>query len=1084
MVINMQINHTGSEFGNYDISVESKEIAEKNSKQVLLLNGKYEVSLENDINKYTANLPGSLDISEIGELNLDKTIDSLVRRRKYIGKAYYRKIIQIPESFRDKYIELELERVIWLSAVYVDGRLVGSYDSLCTAHRYNLSEYLTPGEHELTIMIDNSARSGASCHGYGDSIQIEWNGVDGRIALTAYEKVFVKQLKVYPDISKRRIQAEAVIINYSHSACVTTAELTITPKDSSEIIGKQIAYLETAAEKNILKTIVYFSDNIIEWNEFNPYLYEFHCNIETEIDNTIIFDKKTIVFGMREFSHDSENFYLNGNKVWLRGTHDGGGFPLTGMTSCDKEEWRRIYRICKSYGLNHVRWHSFCPPEAAFAAADEEGIILQAELPFWGNVANGWAGTSFLYNELERILDSYGNHPSFCLFSMGNEHSGDWDVLANMVDTAKRYDNRHLYTAASNQYIRPDNGSVPGNPGDEFACNMWGMWGLEPKDGSFKRRIRYFERFSDCSEMAEADKDYDFELDGMDITVIAHELGQWWIYPDYDVMDKFTGILEPRNYSVLKEKAEEKGILKQYKEYSKCSGKLATILYKEDIEKQLRTKRMAGFQLLDLHDYWGQGTALVGILDAFWETKGLITPEAFRRFCNHTVVLSRIKKFTYFSDETLEIPFEVYRYEKSDLCNVSPEVTVSNSNGDIVYNEKFSNVDIKNRENTVIGKLKLSLSKINEPHELKITLKLNPYEFENDWNVWVYPKISEIHEEKVFITEEINNTTNEMLKKGKNVLLLNYKNPNSTAVGFSNAGWTPFIAGRDTNGLVINNKHPIFSDFPTEEYSNWQWQSLLNNARGIIVDSNINPIVEAIDGPFEAFRIGILTEIKVENATVIICSLNLNSETPEAIQLKRAIINYLSGITQPKQELTYKEFIKIIEPGRYEVTENPDLSGAVMIINASAKKSENGLFAWKKDYDDIEKCLSGYDYAMCNPMNEISKRGQYSPLVSCVKPDIKGWNGSNAEIRISLHDKFNGKIYLHLENHDGNLRYFAVSTEYDEFLVEKTRESKWLSISVSPLDIKDGIFKIRLNKQRAWYIDDTLMITQMILKED
>ena len=68
-------------------------------------------------------------------------------------------------------------------------------------------------------------------------------------------------------------------------------------------------------------------------------------------------------------------------------------------------------------------------------------------------------------------------------------------------------------------------------------------------------------------------------------------------------------------------------------------------MLKEDLEANLRTPYIYGFELLDLHDYLGQGTALVGILDPFWDSKGYVTPNEWRQFCDETVLLARIKSY-------------------------------------------------------------------------------------------------------------------------------------------------------------------------------------------------------------------------------------------------------------------------------------------------------------------------------------------------------------------------------------------------------------------------------------------------------
>ena len=85
-----------------------------------------------------------------------------------------------------------------------------------------------------------------------------------------------------------------------------------------------------------------------------------------------------------------------------------------------------------------------------------------------------------------------------------------------------------------------------------------------------------------------------------------------------------------------------------------ASGKLQALCYKADIEAALRTKNFAGFQLLDLHDFPGQGSAIVGVLNPFWESKGYVTPQEYSEFCNSVVPLARMSKFVFNSGDTLK----------------------------------------------------------------------------------------------------------------------------------------------------------------------------------------------------------------------------------------------------------------------------------------------------------------------------------------------------------------------------------------------------------------------------------------------
>ncbi|MCU7497148.1 MAG: hypothetical protein HF311_16875, partial [Ignavibacteria bacterium] len=159
-------------------------------------------------------------------------------------------------------------------------------------------------------------------------------------------------------------------------------------------------------------------------------------------------------------------FAVNGRTTFLRGKHDGCVFPLTGHPPMDEAGWLKYLKICRQYGINHIRFHTWTPPEAAFAAADALGMYLQPELPYWGEYNE--TIQKAMMPEAERILKAYGNHPSFVIFTLGNECGGSRDVMAAMVSDLRARDPRHLYAQGSNNfYWDPSPGA-----GDDFWTTM------------------------------------------------------------------------------------------------------------------------------------------------------------------------------------------------------------------------------------------------------------------------------------------------------------------------------------------------------------------------------------------------------------------------------------------------------------------------------------------------------------------------------------------------------------------------------------------------------------------------------------
>lgn len=359
---------------------------------------------------------------------------------------------------------------------------------------------------------------------------------------------------------------------------------------------------------------------------------------------------------MRDFHVQGKSFVINGHPVFLRGTLECAIFPKTGFPPTDVEVWERIIKICKAHGLNHIRFHSWCPPKAAFEAADKLGFYYQVEASAWTTIGDGEPIDRWLYEESERMVAEYGNHPSFCLMSHGNEPRGKNhpEFLKNFVSYWKAKDSRRVYTTAAGWPII-----------------------LENDYHNVHRKVRiqgWNQNLNSIINREAPRSDYDWEsaVAHLKAPMVSHEIGQWCVYPNFKEIPKYDGVLKATNLEIFKKSLEANGMLQLADDFLNASGKLQALCYKADIEAALRTKGFGGFQLLDLHDFPGQGTALVGILDSFWDEKGYISPEQFRQFCDETVPPARFKKMIFTSDEKVECEIEVAHYGENEISSVVP----------------------------------------------------------------------------------------------------------------------------------------------------------------------------------------------------------------------------------------------------------------------------------------------------------------------------------------------------------------------------------------------------------------------------
>ncbi len=616
------------------------------------------------------------------------------------------------------------------------------------------------------------------------------------------------------------------------------------------------------------------------WDEFNPNLYVMQLSLESDQGT----HQKEITFGMREFKVEGKHFSVNGRPVFLRGTLECAIFPLTGYPPTDVDEWKRILKIVQDHGLNHMRFHSWCPPEAAFKAADELGVYLQIEASAWATIGDEKPIDQWIYKEAEDIIDTYGNHPSFVMMAYGNEPSGKnhKEYLAKFVDHMKKLDNRRVYTSGAGWPLL-DNLDYYNHKGPRiqgWAEELNSVINALPPQTEF---------------------DYDKLIQETPMPYVSHEMGQWCVYPNFKEMSKYTGVLKPKNFEIFKETLKNNHMGHLADSLLLASGRLQVLCYKADIEAALRTKDMAGFQLLDLHDFPGQGTALVGVLDAFWDEKGYVTPEEFRRFNGATVPLARLGKRIFLNNDTLKASVEVAHYGEKPLKDITPKWELTDKNGDVFAEGNFLKKNIPIGNGIQLGDITVNLEKAEKAQKLTLTVHVG--ENKNSWDVWVYPfKKEPIADEKeIRVVQKLDVGTANFLKNGGKVLLNVTKGDIASGkggdigVGFSSIFWnTSWTNGQKphTLGILCDPEHPALSDFPTEYHSNWQWWDAMSHSNAIILDDfspDLKPVVRIIDDWFNNHRTALIFEAKVGKGKLLVSGVDLHTNLDERLEAQQLL---------------------------------------------------------------------------------------------------------------------------------------------------------------------------------------------------
>lgn len=826
----------------------------------------------------------------------------------YKGAAWYQKHVIIPKDWESKFVKLFLERCHWESRLWVDDKEVGMQNSLGTPHQYDLTNILTPGEHRLTLCVDNRTKEinpGINTHSISDHTQTNWNGLIGQLYIEAHPLVNIKNIQIYPDIRNKKFKAIVNAANLTKRSVKVDLTLTVQGIKDKSLLQE----FELVAGENSL-TIEFSMGRAPKlWSEFHPGIYNLTAVLTDQISNTT--DKYHTTFGMREFKAVGKQLQINGKPTFLRGTLECAIFPKTGYPATEINEWLRIFRICRSFGLNHMRFHSWCPPQAAFDAADQSGFYLQVECSAWATVGSGKPIDKYLYDESQRMVEAYGNHPSFCMMVHGNEPFGGNQVkfLTEFVNFWKSKDNRRIYTSGAARPLIPEN-EYQNTPGP---------------------RIQHFSSGLNSiinSQSPRTDYDWSDFNSKYPQPVVSHEIGEWCVYPNFKEIPKYNGVMRARNFEIFQETLRDHGMELLADSFLLASGKLQVLCYKADIEAALRTPNFGGFQLLDLHDFPGQGTALVGVLDAFWDEKGYISPAEYKRFCNTTVPLARLKKCVFTNNEKFEAKVEVTHYGEAPITACKPEWKIINQSGRIIRSGQFSVTDIPLGSAFKLGDVSFPLASVLNPERLTFEVKVN--NFKNSWDFWVYPVIKNKipGEESILVAQELDDKANQFLQNGGSVLLnlkkgtLSKEMGGDVVVGFSSIFWNSAWTGNrppHTLGILCNPKHPALENFPTEYHSNWQWWDAMTHSQAIKIGKlspQLKPIVRIIDDWVTNRPLALIFEAKIGKGKLMISGIDLTQDLPkrpEAQQLLYSLKKYMAGPQfNPKTELSEEQIINLI----------------------------------------------------------------------------------------------------------------------------------------------------------------------------
>lgn len=924
----------------------------------ILLNGKWHVVLE-DGTTGQMDLPGTLDENGIGhrdvganqwhpdavlgnaagEIDKDAPIATrFTRRHTYEGEARISRKITVPDYGTDRlFVLAERARALRL---LVDGEACSVFrqGTLSTPYIFELTG-AAPGEHEFTFLSDNSYPGMPKAAIYyssaaTDETQTNWNGILGECSMYTRPQNFIDSLRVYPRAVKKeeknkaggyvldvcvelapgakKVYKDAKIILQSEALAAGELEDTQTLTEIISYSGEGLAEAGTDKEENPKTMEIWFRDlplreNVKLWDEDEGNLYE----MAVTLDNGMSAEDKggstaecRTRFGIRSFGDNgSGRLALNGRAIFLRGEANCAEYPETGHPPMTIPEWKEMLLKYRSYGINFVRFHSHCEPEAAFAAADELGMLLQPELSHWDPKDAFGTEESYRYYraELVDLLKTYANHPSFVMLTLGNELQAQdegRERMRELVRTAKRMDPTRLYANGSNAFY----GEEGCDPESDFYTSQ------SCKDvvirGTFSGMRGYLnENYPSADRtydeaMAEIRKEYQKP-------VFSFEVGQFEVLPDFEELESFHGISDPVNLKLIKKRVEERGLLPTWEKYVEATGELSRLAYREEIEAAMRTRELSGISLLGLQDFPGQGTALVGMMNSHLEPKpyDFARPERFREFFQECRILVKLPHYTYEAGERLIAEVEAANFGKGNIEGVfcwtlAGKMSVSENGNCEPAEIKSKNTVIATGEDTEIticrpgsytevGSLDIPLDFVEK--NTALTLKVRIGDSISAYPIWVYRKTTPVCPENVYETRAFDVKTREILQNGGRV----YLSPDADKESLPNS---------------------IKTQFTTDFHTDWQWW-IMATKRAVILPHPMKTIITEMDSYAFLRPMAQMIEFRCLKGKVLLSTMELHKsqQYPEVRALQASIYTYLSGENfEPAEEITEEELSMLV----------------------------------------------------------------------------------------------------------------------------------------------------------------------------
>ena len=357
--------------------------------------------------------------------------------------AFYRTELSLYKKQEGKSYLLDFEAVDYIAEVYINGRMAGHHEGFFAPFSVNVTDYIHEGKNVLLVVVKNDVTStavqvdgyshygdkiyGATHFGY-DEPKLGWHhcpagaGIFGKVKMAVAGTRRITNLFVRPDIDQGKITVHTTVFSYAYKTLKGKVTYTIEGRNFKQIIfedreGKTDPF--TVNENYLTET--FDLPDFKLWTQHTPYLYAVTVTLYDENDDVV--DEKQTHFGMRKFHMDENStpkgaFYLNNERIVLRGTNEMGHLPLCVMRG-DYEQLIDDILIAKVANLNFYRMTQRPVHDEIYTYFDMLGMLCQSDFPLFSYLKPSAVGEAL--KQVREMEIHTRNHPSVILETFCNE---------------------------------------------------------------------------------------------------------------------------------------------------------------------------------------------------------------------------------------------------------------------------------------------------------------------------------------------------------------------------------------------------------------------------------------------------------------------------------------------------------------------------------------------------------------------------------------------------------------------------------------------------------------------------------------